>query len=954
MPKPIVISYARTTSADQAKNLFDELGGSPGLAFLDTSDIEAGDQFPTALAEAILASRVMVLFLDESYFNRWYCLKELELALTPFMSLPSSHGQQAAVDSVSHIVIAMPPTGASTLLSQLPPVIRTTQWPRAADTEAVARLARQRVDRDRTLADRIGAERALQLQKRLEHEAALPPPSSLVGTLLFPATLNPSYESAFVGRRRDLWRLNYLLNLTPQGAANPGMVAIQAGGGFGKSRLALEYVHRFAGSRAGGVIWIDAQSAADEPRQQLHAVLRGLHPDVPDLAAYQPDGRSLHGDLREALLARSRVERGQPLLYVVDGPPEPPAGISPEPIDKWCPATDAVKVIVTGRWNWGVQGPSVRVLEIDVLEREASVLLLTRDVPRSTGDEADWTDVAAWVGDLPLALELLNRTLVAGAVTAQEVFEMSRQDSVATSLDEQAEVLRSLVPQNAVRGITDTFQLSYSRLSDAGRSVMEVLAQLADHVIPLALLQELGANFWAQDVRAELRSRYFVGPPSGSSDVFGRVHRVIAAFIRSQMRDEQSAVTRAASAITQLLPRDPARLDTDWSQLRDIVPHAEHILGRCVSTGAPRNVRLDLGARTARLLLRFGDPGRARVLLELALADEPETGPISLPSAGDALGAYAYALRLLGFFQDSLRVSERLVAHLGRVAPRSEALLKAKHNLAVTLMALERFAEAESLFVAVIDAREDDPSNGESNLLTLGMLGRAIHNQGRADEAIAMQRRVLDGQTRLLTPTHPDRIATAGSLGLALQRRWVDLEPSSKRTTALQEARSLLASAREAFTLSFGEDHRETQTVTNSLAAALRALGKLAEAEALLIPLLSTRRRTHGISHDDIVQTMSDLAYVWTCQARYENAIGLLREAVSVRPAAVHKTLKASTIAINLAYVLARAGRAPEAQSVCNQQLAWLIDSDPADLPPPLRNVRTKAISVCPGIERIQ
>jgi len=83
----VFISYARSTSFYAAEALYRKLGGSNGLAFLDTEGIAEGEHFPKKLATAILGARVFVAFIDETYLNRWSCLRELQTALAPFDSL---------------------------------------------------------------------------------------------------------------------------------------------------------------------------------------------------------------------------------------------------------------------------------------------------------------------------------------------------------------------------------------------------------------------------------------------------------------------------------------------------------------------------------------------------------------------------------------------------------------------------------------------------------------------------------------------------------------------------------------------------------------------------------------------------------------------------------------------------------------------------------------------------
>jgi len=54
--------------------------------------------------------------------------------------------------------------------------------------------------------------------------------------------------------------------------------------------------------------------------------------------------------------------------------------------------------------------PGLWSLPVDTLDRESAVALLTHaGVDRGSLDEPSWNRIAEWVGDLPLALELLQQ-----------------------------------------------------------------------------------------------------------------------------------------------------------------------------------------------------------------------------------------------------------------------------------------------------------------------------------------------------------------------------------------------------------------------------------------------------------------------------------------------------------------------------------------------------------------
>ena len=297
---PVFISYAHTTSRAHAEALHRELGGEKGLAFLDTSDIETLQKFPAEISEALLAAKVVVIFADETYFRRWYCLREFDLALTPFHKLArSGAGETERQEALDHIVVALPDTRtASQALKLLPPSLGITNWLRASETKKLAEIVNARLAQvTPTIGEHLDtvmkALEAQAVRRRLSEQGAMPQPLSLHGLRLFPAAIEPSLFEGFKGRADDLWRLHHALWTMGVGtAALTG--AIEAGGGYGKSRLAIEYLHRYGPDHyRGGVFWIDAAAADDEPKQEraFHGVPVPIEPATPELTALHERGK---------------------------------------------------------------------------------------------------------------------------------------------------------------------------------------------------------------------------------------------------------------------------------------------------------------------------------------------------------------------------------------------------------------------------------------------------------------------------------------------------------------------------------------------------------------------------------------------------------------------------------------------------------------------------------------
>lgn len=78
MTRPVFISYSRRASVADAQALAAKLGG---LAFLDTTEIDDGDQFPQCLLDGILDASIVVIFASQAYSERRFCRLEMRLAL---------------------------------------------------------------------------------------------------------------------------------------------------------------------------------------------------------------------------------------------------------------------------------------------------------------------------------------------------------------------------------------------------------------------------------------------------------------------------------------------------------------------------------------------------------------------------------------------------------------------------------------------------------------------------------------------------------------------------------------------------------------------------------------------------------------------------------------------------------------------------------------------------------
>lgn len=535
MSHPVFISYARSTSRQHAEALHRELGE---LTFFDTSDIEAGEQFPEALVDALLDAKVVVVLVDKRYFQRWYCRKELETALKPFeiLSTQSGHTQENQNGSLEGIVLALPPdqpgSVTSRLLHNFPPLIGTANWPMANDTEVLATLIRNRVQ---TIPCTIGetleksADR-VHVRNGLLEESALPPPSDLRSIRYFQLQGMPvSLRKGFVGRANELWTMHTALS-GMVGEPEPA-VALFAHGGFGKTRLAAEYVQRYGAAHfPGGLFWINAERGKEGLEEQFYAIAKSIRQHIPSLKDLRDSG--VQDTVAKAMVdAVTEASQKGRVLLVVDNVPES----QPAPFVTWCPAMGVAAVLATSRRNLALSPEGIKEVTVPDLTLPASIELLTRQINRRSLPDEDWRRIAEkWVGRFPLALELLNTTLQAGAMTPQQLLQKAAESRPAAELDAQMAILQAAVPQGMLRGVTEALQISYEQLSPVAQQAAHILAQLAPEPIPESLIAVLPSDLLSPAVRTMLRTRSLVMSVTGSTvPMFGMMHRVLADFLRS-------------------------------------------------------------------------------------------------------------------------------------------------------------------------------------------------------------------------------------------------------------------------------------------------------------------------------------------------------------------------------------------------------------------------------------
>jgi tetratricopeptide (TPR) repeat protein len=889
----VFISYARKSSAKEAQMLRGALESRDISTFLDSSDLELGDRFPEAIARAILASRIVVVFVGDLYFKSWYCLRELRTALGPFdLAMRRVPRDEAELTQcLQSIVIGLP--DRSTSLDQLPHRLSVANWPLARETDRLVRLIQERLlATTQSIAGRLPDLRAFELMTSFEEDAAIPPPSSLDGIPKYKrGFFDLSLREYFVGRADDLERLHSLLS--PGSGLSGGEAArtvqLTAAGGFGKTRVALEYLWRY-GPRYynGGLFWIDAESDKDL-EDQFYGIWKVLRETqntpaarrVPELRVLRKQKIDLRKLLEEAF---ESLGSAQPALCVVDNIPERER---PESVRHYFPALGKLSVVITGRQS--VPEPGITVLELDRLPEAASLLMLTRELKNGHSiSEPEWREIAEWVGHLPLALELLRWAILDSGFQPKDVLAHARKRARTTvELDSAAEQVRTQVPAAFVRGVTQTLKITYDGLDPASKLAAQILAQYAPVPIPEELVTALGATLIPPVVRAKLTSRHLL--TGGGENTYGSMHRIIRDYILGiEPAKKTKPWNHACAALLTILTEERCQ-----AVGRDIVvqlcqPHAVEIYSNGTRHGEPFKggqqaaAAIELGRR-AGLLLR--NQGRYQESVELlrsvmasgfVLLNDPENelaSQLEVCRGLEELGNWQEAANelniLLRFCRQLLPadhwISLRATLCLGRVLTRSGDAAAGQKAFENVLHLIGELAPLEEGLMGPVKGGFQEQAAHALNDLAL-----SLKQQGELEEAQKIYEDILVYFRSSSGEESLDTMRTKSNLAKVLFELG-DVE-------SLQKARQMQEEIVPKLDRALGPSHRFTLIAKDNLANTLKALGEVRAAMQLQATVVSMFENSLGKSHPDTLTAKKNLAATYVGTGDIDQAVDLIAE----------------------------------------------------------------------------
>jgi tetratricopeptide (TPR) repeat protein len=661
---------------------------------------------------------------------------------------------------------------------------------------------------------------------------ALPDRAPLPVGSRMPLAPNP----LFVGRGHELLQVARALRGGDTTVALGQVVASTGLGGLGKTQLAVELLHRYGRFFGGGVFWLSFASADEIPLQ------------VAACAGPSLEARPLEERVQRV---KDAWQSAVPRLLVFDNCEE--EGL----LEAWRPPSGGCRVLVTSRRSGWSPTLGVTALPLDLLPRHDSIELLRRYRPDLAAGDPRLDAIADRLGDLPLALHLAGRYLLAYRA------EVSLDDYLA-DLDRPAVIRHASLlgeglddspsPTHHVQSLAQTFALCLGRLDrecEVDRVAIALLARMAclapGEAVPRDLLGRTLEEVSPRRRADGLRRLGAVGLVE-EGEGWLRLHRLLVHFVRQEGLgpDAQPAVAKALIGCGE----DASRGDLAGSALAAVIPHLVDVAG---AAGRLSGERLAAGLCTAagQALRYSGDVRSARPWYERALAiRERVLGP-DHPETALSLNNLAVMLWDLGELAAARHLLKRAVAiNEWLLGPDHPETVTSLYSLGVVLRDLGELAAARPVLERALAIRERVLGPDHHRTAgSLNALAGLLQEQGEFAAARALLERALAICERVLGPDHPNTAISLNNLASLLRDQG-----------ELDAARPLYERALDIRKRVLGRSHPQTAQGFNNLGVLFRDQGDPAAARPLFERALAIRERVLGPEHPDTVATRSALA----------------------------------------------------------------------------------------------
>ncbi len=832
---------------------------TPLELFFDRQEIATMHDWEHRILRGLRGSKVMLAVLSPHYFDSAYCRKEWEIYLEHELDRAMTGQGIAPVYIVSSPSFESEAHGA---LDEWIHNLKRRQYLDVREWRSQGQHMLQHEDVRRRFAS---------LEQNLTERI------QLASNISDAPTTVPLHNRNFVGRIEELRRLREVLAFSRVGS----VAVVQGLSGMGKSALAFEYAHAYAGEYPGGRFLVAAAGADD---------LR-----VPLINLAEQKGVQLSDEERKDIAAafgrvRAAFEQGPRSLILLDDV-DNLALLSVKGRAAWMPKGDSVHIMATT--TLGVEAQAgLEVISLDALSERDAFLLLEKHRPFETPEEREAAQrIVQRLGGHALGVEVVGVYLwqtpdvdYAGYLARLETEGLEALDGVAR--DENIELSRHQGPI-----LSDLMEPTLSRLSPAEAAAIDFAALLPhDHVVLP----------WLQVLAGESVPELLAAAKPGYPDPWRQTQRRLMG-LRLLTAGEDSRLARI-HRLTGDVVKARAESDVQMRRQQALVAHAMERGAWIQSHWAAREHRWEI-----QPLLHFA--------LQLLQSGDAENGPVLANRVSDALLS-------LSRYQEGADLLHRSLA-LREALPDNLVSAESCSNLALAEQAFGHLEDARALLGRALAVWEVTPEAGADLAMGLSNLALIEQEDNNLEAAQGLLNRAIAIEEKTLGPEHPNLATSLSNLALVEQK-----------LGHLGEARDLLQRAAQIDEHSSGAEHPNLAIRFANLSSVEQAMGHLPAAREWLSRATAIFEKVLEADHPHLAVIYSNLATIEREAGNPQVARELLRRAIAIEekifaPEHLNLAVRYS----NLALVEQDLGNLAEAQSLLQRAVAIIETACGADHP---------------------
>ena len=685
-------------------------------------------------------------------------------------------------------------------------------------------------------------------------ERPVEPPS--YETLLQPAPkpkLNPIWtvkydlEADFVGRDGIIGTIERQLTESNRRAALAGI------GGVGKSRIAIQYSHRYRRLHSEShIFWVHGGSRSRfETDYRNIARLLDLpgreDPDV-DVLRLVTDWLSDEANGSWLVVLDNADDRD---LWLGSNQKVVQTDHSLMPLIHYLPRCSAGSLLVTTRdrqLGHQLLERKQQPVSISRLEPKEAQSLLSAKLSDQQLDSEDIEKLAKELEYLPLTITQAAAYLEQTEISALDYLEIFRagQVDIPNLLEESMyDPSRDYESSNSV---FQTWRLSFEQLtrqSPKAADMLSLMAVLDRQAIPSELIQTPGGSVLDHKAATAKLKAFSLIQEESSSNKYS-LHRLVQLSTQRWLADHNKLLYWQKVAIGAVARKFPEDVTFDqWALIQDLSSHVQIVLAYDFSEQTPLIDRAHILQCLGHYTMEQGSTTAAlQMLLESHRLRERQLGSedeLTLRTLGLVGLAYSRLYQL----KSARKVLQQFHESTNRVlGPRHRLTIKSKSRLAVCYGKEGSLRKAKHLSLeALHESEEEFGPNSEDTLRVLTNIAYYCNRLRQWREAEDIGLRVLKQRMEQRGPDHPDTVTIMGALAWTYRAQ-------SRFQEAEELNRKMLSRRLEIL----GPDHPKTQLAMKILAENCGLVGDWERARELQRQVVEAKRRTLGAQHGSTEQ----------------------------------------------------------------------------------------------------